>query len=85
MTDPTIGADPVQAACGSDSTAISDGLTDYDKFPYASERQISGCIDSLSLAAKRVLEIGLGQGSECELLIRLGALWAGVDQARQVG
>jgi hypothetical protein len=60
-------------------------FTDYDKFPYASERQISGCIDSLSLAAKRVLEIGLGQGSECELLIRLGALWAGVDQARQVG
>jgi len=54
-------------------------FTDYDKFRYASERHIPGCIDSLNLAGKRVLEIGLGQGSESERLIRAGALWSGVD------
>jgi SAM-dependent methyltransferase len=54
-------------------------FTDYDSFRYATERHIPGCIDSLNLAGKRVLEIGLGEGSESERMIRQGALWSGVD------
>jgi len=54
-------------------------FSDYDKFRYATERHIPGCIDSLNLAGKRVLEIGLGEGSESERLIRQGALWSGID------
>jgi len=54
-------------------------FADYDAFRYATERHIPGCIDSLNLAGKRVLEIGLGEGSESERMIRQGALWSGVD------
>jgi SAM-dependent methyltransferase len=54
-------------------------FTDYDEFRYATERHIPGCLDSLNLAGKRVLEIGLGEGSESERMIRQGALWSGVD------
>lgn len=54
-------------------------FTDYDTFRYTTERHIPGCIDSLNLAGKRVLEIGLGEGSESERMIRQGALWSGVD------
>ena len=31
------------------------------------------------MAGKKVLEIGLGEGSDSERLIRLGARWSGVD------
>jgi cyclopropane fatty-acyl-phospholipid synthase-like methyltransferase len=54
-------------------------FTDYDRFRYRNERHIPACIDSLSVAGKQVLEIGLGEGSESELLIRHGARWSGVD------
>lgn len=54
-------------------------FTDYDRFRYSTERHIPGCLDSLNLAGKRVLEIGLGEGSESERMIRQGALWSGVD------
>jgi SAM-dependent methyltransferase len=54
-------------------------FTDYDTFRYSTERHIPGCIDSLNLAGKRVLEIGLGEGSESERMIKQGALWSGVD------
>lgn len=54
-------------------------FTDYDRFRYANERHIPACLESLNVAGKKVLEIGLGQGSESECLIRQGALWSGVD------
>ena len=41
-------------------------FTDYDRFRYRNERHIPACIDSLSVAGKQVLEIGLGEGSESE-------------------
>ena len=54
-------------------------FTDYDRFRYQNERHLPACIDALNVAGRRVLEIGLGEGSESERLIRQGALWSGVD------
>src|SRR5262245_29396386 len=51
----------------------------YDRFRYQNERHLPACIESLNVAGKRVLEIGLGEGSESECLIRQGADWSGVD------
>ena len=54
-------------------------FTDYDRFRYETERHIPACIDALQVRGKQVLEIGLGEGSESELLVRGGARWSGVD------
>jgi SAM-dependent methyltransferase len=54
-------------------------FTDYDRFRYQNERHLSACIDALNVDGKKVLEIGLGEGSESERLIRRGARWSGVD------
>lgn len=54
-------------------------FTDYDRFRYQNERHLPPCIDALEVTDKRVLEIGLGEGSDSERLIRRGACWSGVD------
>jgi len=54
-------------------------FADYDRFRYQNERHLPACIESLNVAGKRVLEIGLGEGSDAERLIRAGAEWSGVD------
>ncbi|MGN6679123.1 MAG: class I SAM-dependent methyltransferase [Streptosporangiaceae bacterium] len=54
-------------------------FSDYDEFKYQVERHIPRCIEALNVNGKRVLEIGLGEGSESELLIRHGADWSGID------
>lgn len=54
-------------------------FSDYDTFRYRYERHIPACIEALQVAGKLVLEIGLGEGSESERLIRAGAKWTGVD------
>jgi SAM-dependent methyltransferase len=54
-------------------------FTDYDRFRYQNERHLPACIDALNVADKRVLEIGLGEGSDSERLIRNGARWSGID------
>jgi glycosyltransferase involved in cell wall biosynthesis/2-polyprenyl-3-methyl-5-hydroxy-6-metoxy-1,4-benzoquinol methylase len=52
---------------------------EYDRFKYSIEAHIPGCLDRLDLAGRRVLEIGTGEGTESEQLIRRGARWTGVD------
>jgi SAM-dependent methyltransferase len=54
-------------------------FTAYDSFRYVNERHLPACMDALEAAGKQVLEIGLGEGSESERLIRQGARWSGVD------
>jgi len=54
-------------------------FTDYDQFRYQNERHLPVCLAALNVAGKRVLEIGLGEGSESEHLIRQGARWSGID------
>jgi len=51
----------------------------YDEMRYRREEHILGCLDAIDWKGKRVLEIGLGQGSESEQIIRRGAMWSGVD------
>lgn len=54
-------------------------FTDYDHFRYQNERHLPACLDALNVSGKRVLEIGLGEGSDAEQLIRQGAIWSGID------
>jgi SAM-dependent methyltransferase len=54
-------------------------FTDYDQFRYRNERHLPACIDALNVAGRQVLEIGLGEGTDSERLIRRGARWSGVD------
>jgi SAM-dependent methyltransferase len=51
----------------------------YDEARYRVESHIPGCLDALNVRGQRVLEIGLGQGTESEGLIRRGARWTGLD------
>lgn len=52
---------------------------DYDRFRYAREAHIPACLDRLDVAGKALLEVGLGEGSEAEQLIRRGARYSGID------
>lgn len=54
-------------------------FSDYDRFRYQNERHLPACLDALNVAGRQVLEIGLGEGSDAERLIRRGARWTGVD------
>ena len=54
-------------------------FTDYDRFRYKNERHLLACLDALNVVGKQVLEVGLGEGSDSERLIRQGAQWSGVD------
>jgi SAM-dependent methyltransferase len=51
----------------------------FDSWRYGRERHILGMLDRFDWKNKRVLEIGLGQGSESEQLIKRGAIWSGID------
>ena len=53
-------------------------FTDYDRFRYQNERHLLACIDALDAAGKQVLEIGLGEGSDSERLIRRGGTGPGL-------
>jgi SAM-dependent methyltransferase len=52
---------------------------EYDQYRYQNERHLPACLAGLNVAGRQVLEIGLGEGSESERLIRQGARWSGVD------
>jgi SAM-dependent methyltransferase len=54
-------------------------FTEYDAFRYRREAHIPGCLDGVAFAGKKVLEIGLGQGTESEQIIRRGGNWSGLD------
>jgi SAM-dependent methyltransferase len=51
----------------------------YDQFRYRTERHLPACLDALPVTDADVLEIGLGEGSDSERIIRRGARWSGVD------
>jgi SAM-dependent methyltransferase len=55
----------------------------YDRFRYLVESHIPACLDALGVQGQRVLEIGLGEGTESEQLIRRGANWSGLDITRE--
>jgi SAM-dependent methyltransferase len=54
-------------------------FTEYDRFRYSNERHLLDCLSELHVVGKQVLEVGLGEGSDSEQLIRRGAEWSGLD------
>jgi SAM-dependent methyltransferase len=54
-------------------------FTEYDTFRYHRESHIPECLGGISFTGKEVLEIGLGQGTESEQIIRRGGRWSGLD------
>jgi SAM-dependent methyltransferase len=54
-------------------------FTAYDQFRYRTERHLPACLDALPVTDADVLEIGIGEGSDSERMIRRGARWSGVD------
>lgn len=58
-------------------------FTAYDTWRYRQEGHIPDCLDRIDWRARQVLEIGLGQGAESELLIRRGARWSGLDLTQE--
>lgn len=51
----------------------------YDSWYYSGQAHVLEMLDRFDWRNKKVLEIGLGQGSDAEQLIRRGALWSGID------
>lgn len=51
----------------------------YDAFRYRKEEHILKHLRSVDWREKNVLEIGLGLGADSEQIIRLGAIWSGLD------
>jgi SAM-dependent methyltransferase len=54
-------------------------FTDYDRFRYRYEGHIPACLDRLDVAGKQLLEIGIGEGTEAEQLIRRGSRYSAID------
>jgi len=59
--------------------AYADFFDRYDDYRYSTESHILTNLDRIDFRGKRVLEIGLGQGTDSEQLIRRGAIYTGVD------
>jgi len=73
-------ANPCGAGLAGDVSDVDEAFfTRYDSLRYGEETHIPGFLDAMHVAGKRVLEIGLGQGADSELLIRRGAVWSGLD------
>jgi SAM-dependent methyltransferase len=51
----------------------------YDSYRYGKEPHILAALDRFDFKDKKVLEIGLGQGSDSQQLIARGARWSGLD------
>jgi SAM-dependent methyltransferase len=73
------GGDQVKGLSGD----YDDFFTRYDAFRYRQEAHILKCLDRINFRDRRTLEIGLGQGSDAEQIIRRGARWSGVDLTRE--
>jgi SAM-dependent methyltransferase len=71
--------------CGEHFVAgVDDGgyerfFDDYDRFRYERESHIPRCLDEVSFAGRKVLEVGLGLGADSEQIIRRGGHWTGID------
>ncbi len=55
----------------------------YDAFRYRTEGHILWELDQIDFKEKRVLEIGVGQGSDSMQIIKRGALFYGLDLTRE--
>lgn len=51
----------------------------YDELRYTKEKHILDCLAAVDFRNKNVLEIGLGQGADAEVIARSGAIYNGLD------
>jgi SAM-dependent methyltransferase len=51
----------------------------YDKYRYTKEPHILTNLDRIDFRAKKVLEIGLGQGADAEQIVKRGGHYSGAD------
>lgn len=58
-------------------------FTAYDAWRYRQEAHIPACLDRVDWCDRKVLEIGLGQGTESEQIIRRGGRWSGLDLTQE--
>jgi SAM-dependent methyltransferase len=58
-------------------------FTAYDAWRYRQEAHIPSCLDRVDWRDRKVLEIGLGQGTESEQIIRRGGRWSGLDLTQE--
>jgi SAM-dependent methyltransferase len=58
-------------------------FTAYDAWRYRQEAHIPACLDRIEWHGRKVLEIGLGQGTESEQIIRRGGCWSGLDLTQE--
>lgn len=56
---------------------------EYDRIRYSRLPHILTCLNNINFNGKETLEIGFGQGSESEQIIRRGALWSGIDLTKK--
>lgn len=54
-------------------------FTAYDSWRYRQEKHIPDSLERVDWQDRDVLELGLGQGSESEQIIRRGGRWSGLD------
>ena len=64
---------------GEGDTDLERFFQEYDNYRYDEQPQMLTILDRIGLREKRVLEIGLGEGSDSEQIVRRGAHWSGLD------
>lgn len=68
--------------CGNDFIEFEDWknfFINYDSFKERNEPHIFEELEKIDFKGKRVLEIGLGQGTEAQKIIQAGAVYNGID------
>ena len=73
------GADLVGDLSADDRNEYEQFFERYDQYRYAKEPHILKNIDAIEWQGKKVLEIGLGQGSDAEQIVRRGGVYNGID------
>ncbi len=59
--------------------AYRDFFNRYDKYRYDTEPHILSGLDCINFSGKKILEIGLGQGTDAEQIIKRGGVYSGID------
>jgi SAM-dependent methyltransferase len=73
------GADLVGDLSANDRSQYEQFFERYDRYRYSKEKHILKNIGAIDWQGKRVLEIGLGQGSDAEQIARRGGVYNGID------
>jgi 2-polyprenyl-3-methyl-5-hydroxy-6-metoxy-1,4-benzoquinol methylase len=56
---------------------------EYDRYKFSTEPHIVEELNKIEWKNKKVLEIGVGQGAEAQVMIEKGALYNGIDTTNE--